>query len=83
MVNISLSICEGPVTCRVRVRAATLRKALALAGYSRPNRVVSVHGPAPASRILAEGTLAEDSFEAGAAASTTRPAIRTTTVPAV
>lgn len=77
MVNVSVSICEGPVTCRVRVRAATLRKALSLAGYGRPNRVVSVHDPAPASQILAA-----ESSEDSAAASTTRSAIRSTTLPA-
>lgn len=52
MISISMSITEGAATRRVSIRAATLTRALELAGYGRAGRVVSVKDPAPAREIL-------------------------------
>lgn len=52
MISVRMSVTEGAATRRVSIRAATLTRALELAGYGRPGRVVSVKHPAPARQIL-------------------------------
>lgn len=52
MISVSMSITEGSATRSIRVRAATLERALELAGYGKDGRVVRVTNPAPAHEIL-------------------------------
>lgn len=54
MVALSMSVTEGPVTRRIRVRAATLKRAMQLAGYGKENTTVRVTSAAPALKILEE-----------------------------
>lgn len=59
MISVSMSIREGSATRSVRVRAATLERALELAGYGKDGHVVRVTNPAPAHEILAPESSSE------------------------
>lgn len=54
MVALSVSVTEGAVTRRIRIRAATVERALQLAGYGKEDTTVRVTSAAPAREILKE-----------------------------
>jgi len=54
MVALSVSVTEGAVTRRIRIRAATVERALQLAGFGKEDTTVRVTSAAPAREILEE-----------------------------
>lgn len=52
MISVALSITEGAVTSRVRIRAASLDRALKIAGYGDGRKIVTVTSPMPVTELL-------------------------------
>lgn len=68
MIDASLSVSEGPVTRTVRVRAASLARAMEIAGRGKPGVCVRLSGPvAPITMAAGPGASAAGELAARAA----------------